>query len=83
MSQHPEMVVFPNTDIGEQLGLDERNVRLYVFNIVVGAIVIEYHIREDKEAFYGGSEGNQWPHFNSGDSQGKLKKHHYWKDDKD
>ena len=81
ISQHPEMVVIPNTDFGDQLGLDERNVRLYVFNIIVGIIAIEYHIREDREAFYGSSEGNQGSHFNSGEPPGKLKKHHYWKDD--
>lgn len=75
------MVVIPNTDFGDQLGLDERNVRLYVFNIIVGIIAIEYHIREDREAFYGSSEGNQGSHFNSGEPPGKLKKHHYWKDD--
>ncbi len=62
------------------MGLDERNVRLYVFNIIVGAVAFEYHIREDKEAFYGteNTEGDQLPHFNSGESGRKLKGHHYW-----
>ncbi len=34
--------------MGNTLGLDDRNVRLYIFNLgLVGAIAYEYHIRED------------------------------------
>ena len=59
--------------------LDERNVRLYVFNIGLLAVVVL--IREDKEAFYvdGDKIGYQPPHFNSGKSTDKkLKDHHYY-----
>jgi len=80
VAQQPDEVIMPDTPEGEEMGLDERNVRLYVFNIIVGAVAFEYHIREDKEAFYGteNTEGDQLPHFNSGESGRKLKGHHYW-----
>ncbi len=79
VSQHPSEVILPNTDEGVEEGLDERNVRLYVFRIYgVGAL---FFIREDKAAFYGTGEGDQLPHFNSGKPPKKLKKHHYWNDD--
>lgn len=81
MSQHPDDVVYPNTSIGDEYDLDDRNVRLYVFNM--GLITIAIHIREDKEAFYvdGDEKSNQSPHFNSGRKDSKLKDHHYWKND--
>lgn len=79
VGQHPQEVVLPNTDEGTEAGLDERNVWLYVFSIHgVGAL---FFIREDKAAFYGTSEGDQLPHFNSGQTKKRLKKHHYWNDD--
>ena len=53
MSQHPEEVIYPGSDLGGDYGLDDRNVRLYIFSILIGAVAFEYHLREDKEAFYG------------------------------
>jgi hypothetical protein len=84
MSTHPEEVIYSDSDLGGEYGLDDRNVRLYIFSILIGAVAFEYHLREDKEAFYGAErgKGDQLPHFNSGKAdgrQGKLKKHHYWK----
>ena len=79
VGQHPQEVILPSTDEGVEAGLDERNVRLYVFSIYgIGAF---FFIREDKAAFYGTGEGDQLPHFNSGQTLKKLKKHHYWNDD--
>ena len=81
MRQHPDEVIYSGTQLGDDHGLDERNSRLYIFNLIIGALAIEYHIREDKEAFYGavGRKGDQPPHFNSGEGERgkKLKKHHY------
>ncbi|MEZ4942254.1 MAG: hypothetical protein R3D58_15355 [Saprospiraceae bacterium] len=83
MSQHPEEVIYPQSSKGREYSLDDRNVRLYIFNLGIGAVAIEYHIREDKEAFYGDEEGkgNQPPHFNSGEPPKKLGNHHYWDND--
>jgi hypothetical protein len=85
MGQQPEEVIYSGTDLGFDYDLDERNVRLYIFTIIVGAVVFEYHIREDKEAFYGDEarKGDQLPHFNSGEIEeeknNKLRNHHYWR----
>lgn len=84
MGQQPEEVIYPHTDMGDEYDLDDRNVRLYIFSIIIGAVAFEYHLREDKEAFYGAErgKGDQLPHFNSGESKGsdkKLRNHHYWK----
>lgn len=81
MQQHPEVVVCPFSDLGNDFDLDDRNVRLYIFHILICGIVIEYHIREDKEAFYAGEAGYQPPHFNVGKEGAKLKEHYYWHDD--
>ena len=83
MSKHPDEVVVPFTDRGNEYDLDERNVRLYIFYIWIGALVVEYHIREDKAAKYGHEDGkgDQLPHFNSGEHPGKKKDHRYWEDD--
>lgn len=82
MMAHPDDVILPFTKDGDTFELDDRNVRLYVFNFWLGVIMVQYFIREDKEAFYG--SGDQLPHFNSGkSSDDKLKKHHYWNNDKD
>ena len=78
MGQHPAEVVLPMTDRGNSFRLDERNVRLYVFNLVIGAVAVEYHIREDKKSITHG----QPKHFNAGKPPKKLKEHYYW-DDKD
>lgn len=80
MAQHPEEVIPALTAKGKEYNLDDRNVRLYIFSILIGAVAIEYHIREDKEAFYGDKDGtgNQLPHFNSGSPPKKLSNHHYW-----
>lgn len=84
--QQPDEVIYAGTDIGYDFGLDGRNARLYVFNVIVGAVAFEYHIREDKEAFYQDNQGrgNQLPHFNSGkqeqpEPKQKLRHHHYYK----
>ena len=76
----PEEVIPALTSKGKEYNLDDRNVRLYIFSILIGAVAIEYHIREDKEAFYGDKDGtgNQLPHFNSGSPPKKLSNHHYW-----
>lgn len=83
MSEHPTEVIRPNTPAGDEIPLfADKNVKLYVFNLVVLGIAVE--IREDKEAFYGSESGrgDQLPHFNSGKAKKKLKKHHYWKNGK-
>jgi hypothetical protein len=81
MQQHPQEIVTPFSHLGNDYDLDDRNVRLYIFHLLVCGIVIEYHIREDKEAFYGGEAGYQPPHFNAGKEGAKLKEHYYWQDD--
>ena len=80
MTMHPQKVLRPFTEDAKDIYLDDRNVRLYVFRLIVCAFVVEYHIREDKKAFYGSGEGDQLDHFNSGESSEKLKNHHYWDD---
>lgn len=79
MSAQPDDIVYPRTAVGDAFGLDDRNVRLYVFNLVLVALVV--HIREDKEVFYveGDDDSNQLPHFNSGRAGKKLRDHHYWR----
>ena len=76
MGQHPAEVVLPMTDRGNSFRLDERNVRLYVFNLVIGAVAVEYHIREDQKSITHG----QPKHFNAGKPPKKLKEHYYWDD---
>jgi hypothetical protein len=80
MSRQPDKVVYPYTDRGDEYGLDSRNVRLYIFYLFIGALAIEYHIREDKPVKYGRKDGagDQLPHFNSGKHPGKKKDHRYW-----
>ena len=56
MSQHPEEVIYPGSDLGGDYGLDDRNVRLYIFSILIGAVAFEYHLREDKEAYSTGQK---------------------------
>ncbi|MBK6903898.1 MAG: hypothetical protein IPH04_14140 [Saprospirales bacterium] len=78
MSRRPDKVVHPKTPMGNTLGLDDRNVRLYIFNLGLGAIAYEYHIRED----YPDPKHDQLQHFNSGvKPPGKLKGHYFWNDD--
>lgn len=79
MRQSPAEVVGSKSAYWNSLGLDERYTRLYIFNIFVGAIAFEYHIREDKIAFYGNDgAGIQPPHFNAGEPPKKLKQHYFW-----
>jgi len=42
-----------------------ENVRLYIFYLFIGALAIEYHIREDKPVKYGRKDGagDQLSHF--------------------
>ncbi len=48
MGQQSSDVIKANIDIGATFGLDERNVRLYIFNLLIGAVAIEYHKIEQK-----------------------------------
>jgi hypothetical protein len=77
MSQHPEKVVRPRTPEGTNYEIDDRNVRLYVFFIFIGAVFIEVHIREDKPD----KRLGQPKHFNAGNPPDKLKEHYFWNDD--
>ena len=79
MSRHPDKVVYPMTVEGDSYGLDNRNVRLFIFNLIIGAIAFEYHIRQDKAD----KKLEQSPHFNSGTPPEKLKNHYFWNDDED
>lgn len=79
MSRHPDMVVYPQTDAGDTYGLDDRNVRLFIFNLGIGGIAFEFHIREDRED----QKHGQTKHFNTGIHTKKLKGHYYWEDDTD
>ena len=79
VSSHPQKVVRSQTASGKEYGLDSRNVRLYIFGIFIAGVVVEFHIREDKEAFYPDGKSKQLPHFNSGEPPKKLKKHHYYR----
>lgn len=82
---NPNKVIYPNTLEGDEIQpekLDsEKNVRLYKFSILIFTVTFEVSIREDKEAFYGevNQIGNQLPHFNSGETNKKLPKHHYFR----
>ena len=80
MHKQPDEVAYPHTDLGNKKGLDDRNVKLYIFNVVFGVFAIELHIREDKPAQYGDKDGlgDQLPHFNAGKHPGKKKDHRYW-----
>ena len=75
VTDQPKDVILPFTNAGDEFDLDDRNVRLYIFHLLIGGIVVQQLIREDKEAFYigGDEESNQGPHFNSGKKGGKLK----------
>ena len=76
----PTDVVKPKTEKGDFYKLDNRNVRLYIFKIpYIGGILLEYHIREDKEVFYD-NEGYQPKHFNAGVPLEDLDNHLYWID---
>lgn len=78
MNRRPDKVVYPRTPMGNTLGLDDRNVRLYIFNLGLGAIAYEYHIRED----HPDPKHDQPQHFNTGVMPpGKLKGHYFWNDD--
>lgn len=79
MSRHPDKVIHPKTDAGDSYGLDDRNVRLFIFNMGIGAIAFEYHIREDRSA----PKHGQPKHFNTGIFTKKLKGHYYWDHDTD
>lgn len=81
VSEHPEEVVKPYTQKGGDLGLDRRNIRLYIFEIIKNLFGTEkrknIHLREDKGVFYG--NGNQDSHFNGGIKDDKLRDHYYYK----
>lgn len=75
MGRQPRSVVRPRTTAGGLHGLDDRNVRLYIFPIFIGAIAFEFHIREDRAD----EKLEQPPHFNAGQPPKKLKKHYFWR----
>lgn len=75
-SAQPDRTIKPNTREGNQLGLDDRNVKLYEYTNSNGQKI---HIRQDRAASYGqGGAGDQTPHFNAGPAGEKLKQHHYY-----
>lgn len=74
MSRQPAAVVKPRTPAGGRYGLDDRNIKLFIFPIFIGAVAIEYHLREDKAD----EELGQAQHFNAGKPPEKLKKHYFW-----
>ena len=80
MSQNPDKVIRPRSLEGDLYALDDRNVRLYIFNLGIGVVAYEHHIREDEPATYGNEDGagDQLPHFNSGEPPNKLKEHFFW-----
>jgi len=81
-SEQAREVVKPRTLEGRKRKLDQRNVRLYIFDLILNffgiAVRQETHLREDKEAFYADGRGNQNKHFNAGLNTGKLKDHYYY-----
>jgi hypothetical protein len=85
VSLNPEKVIYPNTAEGNEVQpekLDfEKNIRLYKFRVLIFTVTFEISVREDKEAFYGETNqiGDQLPHFNSGETNKKLPKHHYFR----
>ena len=75
-SAQPTRTIKPNTPEGSQLGLDNRNVKLYEYTNSSGQKI---HVRQDKAASYGqGGVGDQKSHFNAGPAGQKLKQHHYY-----
>lgn len=72
-------MIYPRTERGDEIGLDDRNVRQYEYTNSDG---VRISIREDKPATYGDSgDGDQGPHFNAGRSGPpgtKLPQHHNW-----
>jgi HNH/endonuclease VII toxin of polymorphic toxin system component len=73
-SASPDHVYRPGTDRGKEMGLDERNVRLYEYTNSRGEKI---WIREDKAVRYGeNGRGNQPAHFNAGPAGEKLRQHH-------
>ncbi|MEM6397667.1 MAG: RHS repeat-associated core domain-containing protein [Bacteroidota bacterium] len=74
-SAQPDRVIRPGTEEGDEAGLDEeRNVRQYEYTNSEGERI---SIREDRPVEYPDG-GRQDPHFNSGKSGEKLRKHHYF-----
>lgn len=82
-SEQPSEVIKPDTPKGQGHKLDNRNVRLYIFDAILNFLGIETrkktHLREDKEAFYPQGGGKQSEHFNAGSADENLKDHYYFK----
>ena len=85
-SEWPSEVVKSGTRRGNELGLNEKNNRLYIFRAIFNffnrLIRPEVRIRKDHEAYY--EEGHkQIDHFNVGeidaDDGEKLRDHYYFK----
>lgn len=87
VTQHPEKTVSPNDTEWSEHNLDHRNSKFFLFIISVFNYLTGYseekeiHIREDKHCSYHSQsgKGEQSNHFNSGESEGNLKRHHYYK----
>ena len=81
-TEQPKEVVKPFTPQGERHNLDNRNVRLYIFQAVVNLFKVttrrKTYLREDKEAFYVKERGTQDSHFNAGHANEKLRDHYYF-----
>jgi hypothetical protein len=80
MSMQPSKTVSPNQyEEWKKYELDKRNLRLYIFNLVIDLKLKTIYIREDKAAHYNeGGKGDQTPHFNAGDDFRNLKQHFYY-----
>ena len=82
-SEQPSEVIKPGTPKGRDHELDDRNLRLYIFDAILNFLGLETrkktYLREDKEAFYPQGGGKQSEHFNAGAADENLKDHYYFK----
>ena len=80
--RQPTKAIHAKSDSAKDLGLDHRNRRLYIFEILLGIFGLNknrsVHIREDKAMHYEDG-GYQEKHFNAGGNPVKLRKHYYYR----
>lgn len=84
VSKQPTEVIKKNTARWKEERLDDRNIKLYIFekirNLFGTPEEAGIRIRQDKEAIYAENAGKQGPHFNIiANLFGKIKKHFFYK----
>jgi hypothetical protein len=86
MSMQPIKVIRPNNyEEWKKYKLDNRNVVLYIFEIMIDTVLVvtslRIFIRQDKAANYEeNGQGDQPPHFNAGQNPDNLDQHYYYEE---